>query len=75
MPQSGSRVVAPTDVDPHWPAGYVQALRRAGAKEISIPYCTAWVRRFFADHPGRRRRDLGRQEIESFLSIIAARPR
>lgn len=26
-----------------------------------------WVRRFFARHPGRRRRDLGRAEIEAFL--------
>jgi len=31
----------------------------------------AWVRRFFAKHPGRRRRDLGRAEIEVFLAETA----
>jgi integron integrase len=49
-------------------------LREAGAKEVTIPYCVAWVRRFFAANPGRRRRDLGRAEIEAFLSDVAASP-
>ena len=74
MPQGGGRVVAPVDLDPKWPSGYVNALRRAGAKEKNIPFCLSWVRRFFAEHPGANRRDLGRNEIESFLVRLAARP-
>jgi len=49
-------------------------LREAGAQEKTIPHCVAWVRRFFARHPGRRRRDLGRTEIEAFLAETAQRP-
>jgi len=74
MRQDGRRVVAPENDDPRWPEGYVTVLREEGAKEVAIPYCVAWVRRFFARNPGRRRRDLGRTEIEAFLSEIAARP-
>ncbi len=33
----------------------------------------AWVRGFFARYPGRRRRDIGRTEIEIFLADIAQR--
>jgi integron integrase len=32
-----------------------------------------WVRRFFAENPGRNRRDLGRAEIEAFLGRLVAR--
>ena len=32
------------------------------------------MRRFFAAHPGRRRRDLGRDQIEDYLRKVAARP-
>ncbi len=49
-------------------------LREAGAKEKNIPSCIGWVRRFFARFPDRRRRDLGRKEIETFLAETAARP-
>jgi integron integrase len=44
-----------------------------GAVEKTIPYCMAWVRSFFARFPGRRRRDLGRQEIELFLLELSRR--
>jgi len=74
MPQTGLMVVAPTVPEPRWPDGYVDALREAGAQEKNIPYCVAWVRKFFARNPGRRRRDLGRVEIEAFLTELAARP-
>ena len=67
-------VVSPTDPDPQWPDGYVAVLREAGAQEKTIPYCIGWVRRFFARFPGRQRRDLGRTEIEAFLSETAAHP-
>jgi hypothetical protein len=49
-------------------------LREAGAQKKNIPHCVAWVRRFFAKHPGRRRRDLGRTEIEAFLAETAQHP-
>ena len=65
---------APQNNEPRWPQGYESVLREAGAKEITIPYCVAWVRRFFAEFPGKSRRSLGRAEIEAFLSRLAARP-
>jgi len=65
---------APANPAPQWPAGYVEALREAGAQEKTIPFCIRWVRGFFTEYPGRRRRDLGRPEIESFLRQVAARP-
>jgi len=65
--------VAPLDPQPRWPEGYIAVLRTAGAQEKTIPYCVAWVRRFFARYPGRRRRDLGRAEIEAFLAETAQR--
>ncbi len=74
MRQNGELVVAPLATDPKWPEGYVAVLREAGAQEKTIPYCIGWVRRFFARFPGRRRGELGRAEIELFLSEVAAAP-
>ena len=65
--------VAPLDKQPWWPDGYIAALRKAGAQEKTIPYCVAWVRQFFARYPGRRRRDLGRAEIEAFFAKTGQR--
>ena len=73
MPRVTRKAVAPLNSEPKWPAGYMAILREAGAQEGSIPYCISWVRRFFAENPGRRRRDLGRKEIEIFLSGLAAK--
>jgi integron integrase len=63
-------VTAPLNPDPKWPAGYIEALREAGAQEKAIPYCVRWVRRFFAEYQGRPRRSLGRPEIEAFLRSV-----
>jgi len=60
--------VAPLNTAPRWPDGYIGVLRDLGAVEKTIPYCVAWARSFFARFPGRRRRDLGRTEIETFLT-------
>lgn len=68
MRQDDTRVVAPLDSSPRWPEGYVAMLRETGAVERSIPFYVVWVRRFFARFPGRRRRNLGRPEIEAFLA-------
>jgi hypothetical protein len=65
---------APINRAPQWPAGYIEALREVGAQEKAIPFRIRWARGFFAEHPGRRRRDLGRTEIEAFLRKVAARP-
>jgi hypothetical protein len=74
MRQSGRRCVAPLNSDPparnaarsaaggQWPEGYVAVLREAGTQKKTIPF------------PCRRRRSLGRAEIEVFLSEAAARP-
>ena len=69
MPQTTRRVVAPLGPQPRWPEGYITVLREAGAQEKTIPHCVAWVRRFFARRPGRRRGDLGRTEIERRLPL------
>ena len=74
MPQTTRRGVAPLNPQPRWPEGYITRLREAGAQEETIPHCVAWVRRFFAKHPDRSRRDLGRTEIEAFLAERAQRP-
>jgi len=73
MHQVTRKAVAPANPEPKWPAGYMAVLREAGAKDVTIQYCVSWVRRFFAENPGRQRRDLGRKEIETFLSDLAAR--
>ncbi len=70
MRQNDRPAVAPLNTAPQWPEGYISVLRGMGALEKTIPYCVVWVRRFFARFPGRRRRDLGRAEIEAFLSEI-----
>ena len=72
IPQS--RTTAPVDPTPKWPSGYTEALREVGAQEKTIPFCIRWVRSFLAQYPGRRRQDVGRAEIEAFLSKAAARP-
>ena len=74
MRQPELQTTAPLDPDPKWPDGYIEALRRAGAHEKNIPYCVSWVNRFFQRFPGRPRRELGRSEIEEYLSETARRP-
>ena len=74
MRQDTPRVTAPRDPAPQWPEGFLRVLRDAGAQEKNIPYCIGWVQRFFSKHPGRAEHELGRTEIEGFLSEIAAHP-
>ena len=73
MRQAVRRGVAALNTEPKWPEGYVATLREAGAQEKTIPFLVTWVRRFFARFPGRRRRDLSRMEIETFLGEMARR--
>ena len=75
MRQPELQTTAPLDPDPKWPAGYIEALRQAGAHEKNVPYCISWVRKFFARYPDRPRRELAREEIETFLSETARCPR
>ena len=70
MPQTTRRGVAPLNPQPRRPEGYLTVLREAGAQEKTIPHCVAWIRRFFAEHPDRRRRDLGLSQ-KQILIIIA----
>jgi hypothetical protein len=74
MPQNTLIVTSPRNPAPKWPEGFVRVLRDAGAQEKNIPYCIGWVQRFFSKHPGRAEHELGRTDIEGFLSEIAAHP-
>ena len=56
MRQGEVMAVAPLNTNPCWPEGYIAVLREASAIEKTIPYHVAWVRRFFFQFPGRRRR-------------------
>ena len=73
MPQG--LTTAPVNDAPQWPAGYLEARREVGAQEQAVPFRSGWVRGFFAAHPGRRRRDLGRAAIEALLEALAGRGR
>lgn len=73
MRQPNQRGKALLNTNPKWPEGYVAVLREVGALEKTIPFLVTWVRRFFARFPGRSRRDLGRIEIETFLSEVTRR--
>ena len=65
--------VAPYHPNPQWPTGYFQALEEVGVEEPRRRFYAHWVRQFFNRHQGRkRRRDLGRVEIEAFLQALAA---
>ena len=38
MPQTARPGVAPLDLQPRWPEGYIAVLREAGAQEKTIPF-------------------------------------
>jgi len=67
--------LGPFNPNPKWPEGYVQVLREQGIDENQIPHFLRWVREFLAQYKGSRRRDLGRREIETYLSQLAKKPR
>ena len=66
--------VAPLNPDPRWPAGYLEVLEAVGVAERQRRFYVHWVSRFFQFHQGRRRRDLGRVEIEAFLRALTDDP-
>lgn len=53
--------------DPKWPDGYFLALENMGIKNRYWRFYTYWLHLFFSKYPARRRRDLGRVEIENFI--------
>ena len=56
--------------DPRWPNGYFQVLEELGVEEVRQRFYAHWVCQFFNRHRGRRRRDLGRVEIDAFLALL-----
>ena len=48
--------LGPFNPNPKWPEGYVQVLREQGIDENQIPHFLRWVREFFAQYKGSRRR-------------------
>ena len=66
-------VVAPYNPDPRWPEGYFEVLEKLGVEERRRPFYASWVRQFFkCCQKSKRRRDLGRMEIEAFLEFLSA---
>ena len=63
MRQEGRRVVAQLNTDPRWPDGY-RGVAGSGCGRKNHPV----LRGLGAQFPGRRRCDLGRTEIEIFLT-------
>jgi len=54
-----------------WPAGYFEVLDEAQIPKRQQGFYAHWVRQFFARCLGqRRRRDLGRAEINGFLQLL-----
>lgn len=73
--QRPGRRIAPFNPQPRWPSGYFQVLREQGVAEQDAPLYAHWVRRFFQCRKGnRRRRDLGREDIEAFLQTLRNAP-
>jgi integron integrase len=71
--QLKGRKVAPFNPNPIWPEGYFQVLKELGVEERRRPFYVHWVRQFFnRQQKGKRRQDLGRTEIESFIQALAA---
>jgi integron integrase len=66
-----SRKVAEYNPSPRWPQGYFQVLEEMGVEERRRGFYAHWVRQFFNRCKGRRRRrDLGRADIDRFLGIL-----
>jgi len=75
--------VAPFNPNLRWPQGYFQVLEEMGVPERRRGFYAHWVRQFFnrclGNRPAsqgsctaaRRRRDLGRQDMEEFLAALA----
>ena len=63
--------VAEYNPSPRWPQGYFQVLEEMGVEERRRGFYAHWVRQFFNRCKGqRRRRDLGRADIERFLGML-----
>ena len=72
--RQNSRTVVSFNPDPRWPNGYFQVLEELGISERQWRFYSYWVYQFFNKNPGRLRRDLGRIEIETFISQIINDP-
>lgn len=72
--QRSALPVAKYDPNPRWPAGYFEVLEEVGVPERERGFYAHWVRQFFNRFPGRKRRDLGPQQIADFLDAMARDP-
>jgi len=73
MRQTKPRSVLPVaefDPNPRWPTGYFEVLEEVGVPERERGFYAHWVRQFFNRFPGRKRRELGPQEIADFLDAM-----
>jgi len=68
--QRQRRPVAPYNPNPRWPQGYFEVLEDLGIAAKRQPFYAHWVRQFFQQFPGQRRRDLGRPALERFLATL-----
>lgn len=73
-PSKRSKHVAPFNPDPRWPRGYFQVLEELGVPSKRRSFYAHWVRQFFKQHLTKRRRDLGRKEINAYLRVLSSSP-
>lgn len=75
MRQYGARSVAPFNPNPRWPAGYFEVLEEVQVPESARPFYAGWVRQFLNQELGcKRRRELGQEEVDHFLSVLRGDP-
>ena len=66
--------VVPFNPDPRWPSGYFQVLEELGVPPKRRSFYAHWVRQFFKQYLTKRRRDLGREEINAYLRELSSNP-
>ena len=70
IPSRSYLPVADFNPNPRWPAGFFEVLEEVGIPERERGFYAHWVRQFFNRFPGRKRRELGPQEIADFLHAM-----
>jgi len=57
-----------------WPDGCIEILAEEGIDSRQIRHYLRWLREFFDEYRGKKREELGRKEIETYLSKLISKP-